>query len=131
MKTDKFCAKCKASKPLTDFDNVKRKGEIIKHSYCKDCRRDYNRKSSKQYYDNNTESRKEYGKEYRAKPDYAERRRNWKNSEMERLTDGMVATILATELNTTVSEIRQIPGLIELKRATMLLKRKIKDNGTK
>lgn len=126
----KNCYKCKAEKILDDFDNIKVKGEIKKHSYCKECRRKYNRKASNEYYKNNSDSRKKYGAEYRAKEDFPERRRNWKNSQFKRLSEGVVVALLATQLNTTVSEIRQIPGIIELKRNTLLLKRKIKDNGT-
>ena len=68
----KVCPRCGESKPLAEFG----KGT----SYCKPCKRDYDR----EYYKKNHERRSEYMKEWRKKnPEYREHRREYRRKNLE------------------------------------------------
>lgn len=129
----KTCPCCNIEKDISEFDShfIKKLNKIKIYSYCKECRRKRNNESSKAYYKNNRDSCLQYQKKFREKAGVKDKRREYKKKEYTELSDGIVASILAQQLKTTSSDIKDIPGLIETKRNQIKLIRKLKEHGKK
>ena len=137
----KVCSKCKQSKPLSEF-HKNRSLPGGHHYYCKPCRKSYETPLRKIH----RENRKEQQKEYRKRPEVAERenarykryyhslsgekkklymarkRRNARH-QSKQLSDGYVRGILAKKTSILPSEIPQ--ELVDLKRVHLLIKREL------
>ncbi|HET6224638.1 MAG TPA: hypothetical protein VFF27_00070 [Bacteroidia bacterium] len=110
----KLCPKCQVSKPVEEFGKYfskERQREYVQ-SLCKLCKHiDVTERRKKYYY--KTEAHRKTG-------------RNKQKRNREELNDTYIISILVRKRKLKASDIRAIPGLIEVNRANILLKRTIK-----
>jgi hypothetical protein len=138
---DKVCKKCMTLKSVSDFRECKGKsGKIYRVGECEACIKE--RKRS--YYHKNPDHHKElqrkrlsdpsvkvkrnsYYTEYRKKNrgQYLASMSKRQKIEQDSLSDNYVITTLVNEFKASRDTIRKIPGIIELKRLKIQLKRKI------
>lgn len=130
--THKICPICGNRKPVSEFGFYYSK-ERQKHrvqNYCKECEKTEKKQRSKIYYENNTEKRKQYAKDYRANPANDAQRKgleqHFKNKYREELQDCYVRDLLNQKCGIPNHVSKELPEIVAAKRLQIKIKRKIK-----
>lgn len=130
--THKVCPICKINKEVTDYHTYfsKARGKHRIGNYCKPCSRKDARIRAIKHYQNNTEKKKQYSKDYRANPDNQEKlkklKTHFKKKYRQELKDCYIRDVLAQKHDIPVEVSRQIPEIVETKRLQIKIKRQIK-----
>lgn len=124
----KTCSICDDDKPLSEFDLYRKKGVDNGYaSYCKSCRREKHRVYYKDYYRENESARKAYQAARSKTKEYREAHVVYKKKNREVLTDGYIASLLASKMDISTAEVYKIEGLIEAERTRIKLHRKLRE----
>lgn len=129
---EKRCPLCDKVKPVKMFGSYysKSRGKYRIQNYCKDCEKPEKNRRSAEYYERNKEKVKAYARSYRRNPKYIPRRKKlearFKVKYRQELKDCYVADAIAQKIGVSATEVRKVPGLIEVERTRIQLIRKIR-----
>jgi len=137
--SSKVCPICKTEKDLSNFGKYfsKERQKYRVQNYCKSCEKSEKKRRSAEYYEANKEARLQYAKDYRANPANDEKRavlaKKFKTKYREELQDCYVRDRLTQDDNIPNYVSKSIPEIVEAKRISIKIKRKIKTlkNGKK
>lgn len=137
--THKVCPICKENKSVEEYHQYfsKSRNKYRVGNYCKPCARINSNVRAKKYFEENKEARLQYARNYRANPANDEKRavlsKKFKTKYREELQDCYVRDRLTQDDNIPNYVSRSIPEIVEAKRISIKIKRKIKTlkNGKK
>lgn len=137
--THKVCPICKENKAVEEYHQYfsKSRNKCRIGNYCKPCARVSSKVRSAKYFEENKEARLQYAKDYRANPANDEKRavlaKKFKTKYREELKDCYVRDRLTQDDNIPNYVSKSIPEIVEAKRISIKIKRKIKTlkNGKK
>jgi hypothetical protein len=134
--TVKTCPICKASKPISEFNQYfsKERQKFRCQNYCKVCERTEKKRRSAEYFEKNKAERLEYAKQYRADPANKDKLRlvsqKFKIKYRQELKDCYVRDQLVQRVGFANADLHEHPEIVEAKRTQLLINRKIKQHGT-
>lgn len=133
----KVCPICKTEKSVEEyhryFSKSRQKYRIA--NYCKDCSREVHNKNAKKNYQENKSKKLEYARKYREenKDRIKEKRPYYKRKQIEECQNCYIRELLITKNNVQKGLTYEKPEILETKRLSLKIKRKIKNlkNGKK
>jgi GTP-sensing pleiotropic transcriptional regulator CodY len=113
----------------------KKRQKLRCQNYCKVCEKPEKAKRSAKYFIENKADRLEYAKEYRANEDNKEKikilKRKFKAKYREELKECYVRELLVQKHGFDISDLINLPEIVETKKIQLQIKRKIKNHGKK
>lgn len=133
----KICPICKVEKPVEEYHKYfsKERQKYRVANYCKVCSREVSNKNAKKNYNENKPKKLEYAKKYREenKERIKAKRPYYKKKQIEECQNCYIRELLITKNNVQKGLTYEKPEILETKRLSLKIKRKIKNlkNGKK